>query len=62
MAACVPDAGDIIWLEFSSHGGQEQEGHCVLSPATFNRIGLMLRRSLITKRKDSISKAELSKS
>ncbi|MDO8412277.1 MAG: endoribonuclease MazF [Gallionellaceae bacterium] len=36
----VPDAGDIVWLEFSPQAGHEQAGHrpaLVLSPASYNR-------------------------
>ncbi|MFW7270298.1 endoribonuclease MazF [Gluconacetobacter sp. Hr-1-5] len=54
MAAYVPDAGDIIWLEFSPQAGHEQAGHrpaVVLSPATYNRIGLLLCCPLTTKQK-----------
>lgn len=54
MATYVPDAGDIIWLEFSPQAGHEQAGHrpaVVLSPATYNRIGLLLCCPLTTKRK-----------
>ena len=35
----VPDAGDIVWLEFSPQAGHEQAGHrpaLVLSPAAYN--------------------------
>jgi mRNA interferase MazF len=35
----VPDAGDIVWISFSSQVGHEQAGHrpaVVLSPATYN--------------------------
>jgi mRNA interferase MazF len=42
----VPDAGDIVWLQFSPQAGYEQAGHrpaLVLSPAAYNRrTGLML--------------------
>lgn len=54
MAAYVPDAGDIVWLDFSPQTGHEQAGHrpaVVLSPVAYNRIGLMLCCSLTTKRK-----------
>lgn len=54
MAEYVPDAGEIVWLEFSPHAGHEQAGHhpaVVLSPAAYNRIGLMLCCPLTTKRK-----------
>ena len=35
----VPDAGDIVWLNFSPQAGHEQAGHrpaLVLSPASYN--------------------------
>jgi mRNA interferase MazF len=54
MAAYVPDAGDIVWLQFSPQAGHEQAGHrpaVVLSPAGYNRIGLMLCCPMTTKRK-----------
>ena len=42
----VPDAGDIVWLEFSPQVGHEQAGHrpaLVVSPATYNgKTGTML--------------------
>jgi mRNA interferase MazF len=42
----VPDAGDIVWLEFSPQAGHEQAGHrpaLVLSPAAYNgKTGTML--------------------
>ena len=44
--AYVPEAGDIIWLEFDPQAGHEQSGHrpaLVLSPATYNgKKGLMV--------------------
>ncbi len=52
MAEYVPDAGEIVWLEFSPHAGHEQAGHrpaVVLTPAAYNRIGLMLCCPLTTK-------------
>ncbi len=55
MADYVPDAGEIVWLEFSPQAGHEQAGHrpaVVLSPAAYNRFGLMLCCPLTTKRKD----------
>jgi mRNA interferase MazF len=39
MARVVPDAGDIVWLEFDPQAGREQAGHrpaLVLSPAAYN--------------------------
>lgn len=42
----VPDAGDIVWLQFNPQAGHEQAGHrpaVVLSPASYNRrTSLML--------------------
>lgn len=44
--AYVPDAGDIVWLQFDPQAGHEQAGHrpaLVLSPAAYNgKTGLML--------------------
>lgn len=45
MTEYVPEAGDIVWLQFTPQAGHEQAGHrpaAVLSPAAYNRIGLML--------------------
>jgi len=36
----VPDAGDIVWLNFTPQAGHEQAGHrpaLVLSPVSYNR-------------------------
>jgi mRNA interferase MazF len=45
-AAYVPDAGDVVWLEFDPQAGREQAGRrpaVVLSPASYNsRAGLAL--------------------
>ena len=42
----VPDAGDIVWLEFTPQAGREQAGHrpaLVLSPVSYNeKTSLML--------------------
>lgn len=42
----VPEAGDVVWLQFNPQAGHEQAGHrpaLVLSPATYNgKSGLML--------------------
>ena len=42
----VPEAGDVVWLDFSPQGGHEQAGHrpaLVLSPAGYNRkTGMMI--------------------
>jgi len=46
VAAYIPDAGDIIWLNFDPQAGHEQAGHrpaAVLSPKAYNsRTGLCL--------------------
>lgn len=50
----VPDAGDVVWLQFSPQAGHEQAGHrpaVVLSPAAYNRHGLMLCCPLTTQAK-----------
>ncbi|HES77312.1 MAG TPA: endoribonuclease MazF [bacterium] len=50
--AYVPDAGDIVWLNFDPQAGHEQGGHrpaLVLSPASYNgKTGLMLCCPLTT--------------
>jgi mRNA interferase MazF len=42
----VPDAGDIVWIDFNPQAGHEQAGHrpaVVLSPAAYNgKTSLML--------------------
>ena len=42
----VPDAGDVVWLEFDPQAGHEQAGRrpaLVLSPASYNgRAGMMV--------------------
>ena len=44
--AYVPDAGDIVWINFDPQTGHEQAGHrpaVVLSPAAYNgKTSLML--------------------
>lgn len=48
----IPDAGDVVWLSFDPQSGHEQAGHrpaLVLSPAGYNRIGLMLCCPMTTK-------------
>lgn len=46
MKRYVPEAGDIVWLEFDPQAGHEQAGHrpaVVLSPASYNGVtGLMV--------------------
>ena len=41
----VPDAGDIVWLQFDPQAGREQAGHrpaVVLSPASYNGRGVLI--------------------
>ena len=42
----VPEAGDVVWLDFDPQAGHEQAGHrpaLVLSPSAYNaKTGLML--------------------
>lgn len=44
--AYVPDAGDVVWLEFDPQAGHEQAGHrpaLVMSPSIYNgKTGLMI--------------------
>ena len=49
----VPEAGDIVWLQFDPQAGHEQAGHrlaLVLSPAAYNiKKGLMVCCPMTTK-------------
>lgn len=51
--AWAPEAGDVVWLEFSPQAGHEQAGRrpaVVLSPSAYNRLtGLMLCCPLTTR-------------
>ena len=51
----VPDAGEIIWIEFDPPVGHEQAGHrpaLVLSPAAYNGLtGLLLCVPMTTREK-----------
>ncbi|ELX7430410.1 endoribonuclease MazF [Salmonella enterica] len=53
MTKYVPEAGDVVWLDFDPQAGHEQAGHrpaLVISPAIYNgRIGLMLCCPMTTK-------------
>jgi len=47
----VPDAGDIVWLNFTPQAGHEQAGHrpaLVLSPASYNDKTSLLVCCLLT--------------
>ena len=45
-AGYIPDAGDVVWLQFDPQAGNEQAGHrpaVVLSPASYNgRAGMII--------------------
>lgn len=51
--AYVPDAGEVVWLEFDPQAGHEQAGHrpaLVISPASYNaKTGLMVCCPMSTK-------------
>jgi len=51
--AYLPEAGDVVWLEFDPQAGHEQAGHrpaLVISPATYNgKTGLMVCCPMTTK-------------
>ena len=50
--AYVPDAGDVVWLHFDPQAGREKAGHrpaVVISPAKYNRFGLMICCPVTTK-------------
>lgn len=51
----IPDAGDIVWLNFDPQAGHEQAGHrpaVVLSPASYNApTGLLLCVPMTTRAK-----------
>ncbi len=53
MRVAVPDAGDVVWLEFDPQAGHEQAGHrpaLVISPASYNgKTGLMVCCPMTTK-------------
>ncbi|ELF9478473.1 endoribonuclease MazF [Escherichia coli] len=53
MKNYVPEAGDVVWLDFDPQAGHEQAGHrpaLVISPAIYNgRIGLMICCPMTTK-------------
>ncbi len=49
----VPDASDVVWLQFDPQAGHEQAGHrpaLVISPASYNKkTGLMVCCPMSTK-------------
>ena len=51
--AYVPEAGDIVWLQFNPQAGSEQAGHrpaLVISPRIYNeKSGLMVCCPITTK-------------
>ena len=56
MARYVPQAGDIVWLNFTPQAGHEQAGHrpaLVVSPAAYNvKTSLMICCPLTTQIKN----------
>jgi mRNA interferase MazF len=52
-SAYVPDAGEVVWLEFAPQAGHEQAGHrpaLVISPASYNgKAGLIVCCPLSTR-------------
>ena len=56
MARSVPQAGDIVWLNFTPQAGHEQAGHrpvLMLSPAAYNgKTSLMISCPLTTQIKN----------
>ena len=52
MQRYVPEAGDIVWIDFNPQAGHEQSGDrpaVVLSPSAYNsKVGLMLCCPLTT--------------
>ncbi|EAQ6364955.1 endoribonuclease MazF [Salmonella enterica subsp. enterica serovar Muenchen] len=60
----VPDAGDIIWIDFEPVAGHEQGGHrpaVVLSPFSYNnKVGLLLCVPCTTQSKDYPFEVEIS--
>lgn len=52
----VPEAGDVVWLQFDPQGGHEQAGHrpaLVLTPARYNLMrGMMLACPLTSRVKN----------
>ena len=53
MVNYIPDAGDIVWLEFDPQAGREQAGHrpaLILSPKVYNqKTSLILCCPMTTK-------------
>ncbi|AEM49107.1 toxin of the ChpA-ChpR toxin-antitoxin system, endoribonuclease [Acidithiobacillus ferrivorans] len=51
----IPEAGDIVWLQFDPQAGHEQKGHrpaLVLTPASYNgKTGLMICCPMTTQTK-----------
>ena len=51
----IPEAGDIVWLQFDPQAGHEQKGHrsaLVLTPASYNgKTGLMVCCPMTTQTK-----------
>ena len=65
-AKYVPDAGDIVWLQFDPHAGHEQAGHrpaLVLTPARYNALrGMMICCPMTSKIKGYVFEVLVSES
>lgn len=62
MGIFIPNAGDVVWLNFSPQTGHEQAGHrpaVVISPYVYNKTGLMLCCPVTTKIKGYPFEVEL---
>ncbi|MEP7454187.1 endoribonuclease MazF [Phyllobacterium sp. SB3] len=63
--AYVPDAGDVVWLQFNPQAGHEQAGHrpaLVLSSARYNGIrGMMICCPMSSKIKGYVFEVQVSK-
>jgi mRNA interferase MazF len=63
MPAYVPEAGDLVWLDFNPQAGREQAGHrpaVVISPAAYNgKTGLMICCPVTTKLKGYVFEVSL---
>lgn len=63
MVAQAPDAGDIVWLNFTPQSGKEQAGKrpaLVLSPRAYNeKTGLMIACPITSKSKGYVFEVAL---
>jgi len=63
MVTSAPDAGDIVWMNFTPKSGKEQDGKrpaLVISPKSYNqRIGLMVVCPITSKSKGYVFEVAL---